>query len=123
MTALNAMHDKMQRLLRDMGGRVDAIFFCPHNPESDEPPCGCRKPLPGLFEEIRERYGVDMRTVHTAGDTSRDLHAGATVGCPTHLVCTGKSQHKIPDGLPVGTVIHADLLAFADWVITHEKSD
>jgi D-glycero-D-manno-heptose 1,7-bisphosphate phosphatase len=119
MAALNAMHDKMHRLLREAGGRVDAIFFCPHNPESDAEACNCRKPLPGLFEQIRDRYGVDMTTVHSVGDTLRDLQAGNAVGCPTHLVRTGKSQLKVPSNLPAGTEIHADLMAFADWMLSH----
>jgi D-glycero-D-manno-heptose 1,7-bisphosphate phosphatase len=118
MKELNAMHDKMQRLLKMVGGRVDSIFFCPHNPESDEEACTCRKPQPGLFEQIRDRYGVDLSSVHTVGDTLRDLQAGSAVGCPTHLVRTGKSQFKVPNGLPEGTLIHTDLMAFADWLLS-----
>lgn len=122
MAALNAMHDKMHRLLREAGGRVDSIFFCPHNPESGEEACNCRKPLPGLFEQIRDRYGADMTKVHSVGDTLRDLQASAAVGCPAHLVRTGKSQFKIPTNLPVGTHIHNDLMAFADWVIDNQSA-
>jgi D-glycero-D-manno-heptose 1,7-bisphosphate phosphatase len=116
---LNDMHSKMHSLLRQVGGRIDSIFFCPHNPESDEDACNCRKPLPGLFEQIRDRYGLDMRTVPTVGDTLRDLQAGAALGCPTHLVRTGKSQLKVPSNLPMDTQIHTDLVAFADWVIAN----
>jgi D-glycero-D-manno-heptose 1,7-bisphosphate phosphatase len=126
MEELNAMHEKMHRLLREAGGRVDAIFFCPHNPESETEAgaqaCRCRKPLPGLFEQIRDRYGVDMTAVPTVGDTLRDLQAGAAVGCPTHLVRTGKSQLKLPSGLPEGTHIHTDLMAFADWMLANPNT-
>lgn len=121
-TELNEMHSKMQRLLKEVGGRIDSIFFCPHNPTSAEQiaaPCTCRKPLPGLFEQIQSRYGADMTQVHTAGDTLRDMQAGSAVGCPTHLVRTGKSEKTVPTGLPAGTVIHSDLMAFADWIVTH----
>ncbi|MDI9333529.1 MAG: D-glycero-beta-D-manno-heptose 1,7-bisphosphate 7-phosphatase [Cytophagales bacterium] len=122
MAALNAMHDKMHRLLRKVGGRVDAIFFCPHNPASGDAPCHCRKPRPGLFEKIRDRYGVDMTTVASVGDTLRDLQASVAVGCAPHLVRTGKSQHQTPEHLPEGTRIHADLMAFADWMIAHSTT-
>lgn len=118
-TALNEMHSKMHRMLREVGGRIDSIFFCPHDPTSSDAPCNCRKPGPGLFEQIKERYGVDMRSVPTVGDTLRDLQAGHAIGCPTHLVRTGKSEHHIPDHLPAGTVVHSDLMAFADWIVTH----
>ena len=120
MTELNAMHEKMQRLLKEVGGRVDAIFFCPHDPEAET--CTCRKPLPGLFEQIRDRYGADMTKVHSVGDTLRDLEASSAVGCPTHLVRTGKSELKVPINLPANTRIHFDLMSFADWLITSEKA-
>jgi D-glycero-D-manno-heptose 1,7-bisphosphate phosphatase len=113
--ALNAMHNKMDAQLKPLGGRVDAIFFCPHKPEEN---CACRKPLPGLFQQIKERYALDMTHVHTVGDSLRDLQAGAAVSCKTHLVRTGKSQFKAPVDLPSGTHIHNDLMAFADYLLT-----
>jgi D-glycero-D-manno-heptose 1,7-bisphosphate phosphatase len=115
MAELNAMHEKMNRLLKQVGGRVDSIFFCPHDPTAES--CNCRKPLPGLFEQIRDRYGADMTKVHSVGDTLRDLQASSAVGCPTHLVRTGKSAHRVPSNLPTGTVTHNDLMAFADWIL------
>ncbi|MFH0934668.1 MAG: HAD-IIIA family hydrolase, partial [Pseudomonadota bacterium] len=30
MAALNAMHDKMHKAANQLGGRIDAVFFCPH---------------------------------------------------------------------------------------------
>jgi D-glycero-D-manno-heptose 1,7-bisphosphate phosphatase len=120
MAELNAMHEKMNRLLKQVGGRVDSIFFCPHDPTAES--CNCRKPLPGLFEQIQERYGADIRQVLSVGDALRDLQAAAAVGCPVHLVRTGKSEQKAPDNLPAGTRIHTNLMAFADWVIANRTS-
>ena len=57
MAALNAIHARMNRELAEVGGRIDAVFFCPHGPDDG---CRCRKPLPGLFETIGDRYGVDL---------------------------------------------------------------
>ena len=116
--ALNAMHAKMHKLLAAMGARVDAVFFCPHGPEDA---CQCRKPLPGLFEQIGERFGVDLRGVPTVGDSLRDLQAGVAAGCEPHLVLTGKGvpyRHRpLPETFPAGTQVHADLGAFADHLI------
>lgn len=123
---LNAMHSKMHHELRQWGARVDAIFFCPHNPESDlieESSCSCRKPLPGMFEQIGQRYGIPLKGVPTVGDALRDMQAGFAAGCATHLVRTGKSQHRVPDSLPPGTLIHADLMAFAQHLIASEYPD
>jgi D-glycero-D-manno-heptose 1,7-bisphosphate phosphatase len=116
--ALNAMHAKMHKLVAAAGGRVDAVFFCPHSPEDA---CNCRKPASGLFEQISERYGMDLKGVHTVGDTLRDLQAGAAVGCQPHLVLTGKAEklrgQPVPDDFPAGTRTHNDLMAFADWLM------
>ena len=108
-------------LLAAAGGRVDAVFYCPHGPEEA---CQCRKPQPGLFEQIRDRYGMDLKGVPTVGDSLRDLQAGAAAGCDTHLVLTGKGEalrgQALPAHFPADTRVHADLSAFADWLLgTH----
>jgi D-glycero-D-manno-heptose 1,7-bisphosphate phosphatase len=116
--SLNAMHAKMLKLLAAAGGRIDAIFYCPHTAEED---CHCRKPKPGLFEQIGLRFGVPLRGVPVVGDSLRDLLAGAAAGCDPHLVLTGKSEKyrgmAPPDGLPPGTCVHQDLSAFADFIL------
>jgi D-glycero-D-manno-heptose 1,7-bisphosphate phosphatase len=120
MATLNAMHLKMNTLLAQHGGRVDAVFFCPHAPEDN---CDCRKPLPGLFEKIGERYGVELASVPAVGDALRDLQAAASAGCPPHLVLTGKSKHLDEAGIArmheqvPGLTVHADLAAFAEALI------
>jgi D-glycero-D-manno-heptose 1,7-bisphosphate phosphatase len=124
MASLNAIHAKMHRQLAAVGGRVEAIFFCPHAPEDG---CHCRKPEPGLFEQVSDRFGVPAEEVPVAGNALRHVQAGAAAGCPTHLLLTGKSGHLRGDagtadasaiaGLPPGTRVHADLAAFADWLL------
>jgi D-glycero-D-manno-heptose 1,7-bisphosphate phosphatase len=115
--SLNAIHAKMHKAVAAMGGRIDAVFYCPHSPDEG---CQCRKPAPGLFEQIGERFGVDLRTAHVVGDTVRDLQAGAAVGCQPNLVLTGKGEalrgKPLPEGYPEGTRVHRDLAAFAEWL-------
>ena len=117
-TALNAMHAKMIRLLSAVGGRVDAIFYCPHTPDDN---CHCRKPEPGLFEQIGERYGSDLSEVHAVGDSLRDVLAGAKAGCQPHLVLTGHGAalrgRELPDTFPANTQVHEDIAAFAEWLL------
>lgn len=120
MAALNAMHLKMTGMLATLGGRVDAIFFCPHTADEG---CECRKPLPGLFEQIAQRYGMQMSGVPVVGDTLRDLQAGTVLGCEPHLVRTGKMAGRSDEEVEAvaaqvpGTRIHADLAAFADYLV------
>jgi len=117
--SLNAMHAKMNKLLAIQGGRIDAVFYCPHAADDK---CNCRKPLPGLFEQIGERYNMSMVGVPTAGDSARDLQAGVAVGCEPHLVLSGKSaQYKgqtLPAEFPAGTRVHDDLMGFADFILS-----
>ena len=114
MAALNAIQAKMNKQLAAVGGRVEAIFYCPHAPEEA---CTCRKPAPGLFHKIGERYKVDLRNIHAVGDSVRDVQAAAAAGCIPHLVLTGKGAPVQTDPLPPefapGTRVHADLGAFA----------
>jgi len=116
---LNQMHDKMNKALAKAGGRVDAIFYCPHTPDEH---CQCRKPLPGLFEQIGERFGVDLKEVHAVGDSLRDAQAASVSGCMPHLVLTGKGEQfvdqTLPNTFPLQTRIHTDLATFADWLLT-----
>lgn len=125
MSALNAMHAKMHQLLMRHGGRVDAIFFCPHSPEDH---CTCRKPQPGLFRMIGQRFGVELHGVPMVGDLPRDVLAAQSVGCEPHLVRTGQaatmSEQELLDlrqQVP-GLTIHPDLSAFADFLIIREQS-
>lgn len=109
MDTLNAINEKMVKAIGQVGGRLDAIFFCPHAADS---PCDCRKPKPGMFLQIAERFNVDMKCVPVVGDSLRDLQAGVAVGCKPYLVLTGKGKKTAIDpALPEGTVIFPDLAA------------
>jgi len=107
MPTLNAIHDKMLKAAAHAGGRIDAIFFCPHTPEAG---CSCRKPKSGMIEEIATRYNTDLKDVPAIGDSLRDLEAAARLGAQPILVRTGKGEHTLAKGgLPEGTRVYADL--------------
>lgn len=109
MDTLNAINEKMVKSLAQAGGRLDAIFFCPHSADST---CECRKPRPGLFLQIAERFNVSLDRVPAVGDSLRDLQAGVAVGCKPYLVLTGKGMKTRDDpALPEGTLIYPDLAA------------
>lgn len=116
MDTLNAINTKMVKSLADVGGRLDAIFFCPHPADST---CDCRKPKSGMFLQIAERFSVDLNGVPVVGDSLRDLQAGVAVGCVPYLVLTGKGQKTRDDpDLPPNTLIYPDLATVvADLVV------
>lgn len=111
MATLNAIHDTMHRAVHLAGGRIDAIFFCPHAGDAN---CECRKPKPGMLLEIAKRMNVELDGVPMVGDSLRDLQAAAAAGARPVLVLTGKGRKtRDAGGLPAGTVVVADLAAFA----------
>lgn len=121
MAVINAQQTRMNKLLAAVGGRVDAVFFCPHAPDEG---CRCRKPQPGLFEQIGERLGIDLRGTPAVGDAAEDLLAAVATGCEPHLVLTGQgAQYRgqfLPSSFPAGTQVHEDLAAFAEFLIERD---
>ena len=113
--ALNAIHKRMNKELAAVGGRLDAIFYCPHTPADA---CTCRKPLPGLLEQVAERFGVSLNGVPFVGDSLSDMQAAHAACCTAHLVLTGWSEplrgKALPDAFPPLTQVHTDLNAFVD---------
>ena len=112
---LHAMHVKMDRLLAQIGGRIDAVFFCPDTPDNASE---FRKPSPGMLFDIAMRLHVDLTDVPVVGDSESDLLAAARAGARPCLVRTGKGQwteRKLSE--PVATF--DNLAAFVDHLLEH----
>jgi D-glycero-D-manno-heptose 1,7-bisphosphate phosphatase len=119
MDMLNQIHDKMHKALFVIGGRIEAIFYCPHAADSD---CDCRKPKPGMFTRISQTLNIDLNGVPAIGDSLRDLQAAASAGCQPVLVLTGKGEKTQADGdLPPGTQIFPDLAQAVDAILAKGK--
>lgn len=114
---LNSMHRKMRRELSIHGAQIEAIFFCPHGPEAQ---CKCRKPLPGLLEDIARRLPVDLTDVPLIGDSIGDIRAAKAVGAHPILVRTGKGGYTAAyHGEELeGISIYADLSAATDSLLS-----
>ena len=109
---LNLMHDKMHKLVAQAGGRIDAVFYCPHKNDDH---CACRKPAPGMFEEIAKRFRMSLAGVPAVGDSLRDLVASAALGCQPMVVRTGKGAKTVAaGGMPEGTLSFDNLAAVAE---------
>jgi len=97
--ALADMHSKLHALVADAGGRVDHIAICPHGPDDN---CDCRKPLPGLLQQISTTLNVSLANAPVIGDSLRDLEAAQSVGARPILVRTGngrKTEGNLPAAL------------------------
>lgn len=118
MATLIAINDKMHKALAQLGGRIDALFYCPHTADSA---CGCRKPKPGMLIEIGNRFGVELTGVPCVGDSVRDLQAAAAVEAQPILVLSGKGEKTLRDGaFPANTVIFPDLAFVATALLADD---
>ena len=114
---LNRIHSKMHHLLTQMGGSIEAILFCPHLPDDN---CNCRKPRPGLLQELGRRLHIQLNGVPAVGDSLRDLQAAQAVGAKPLLVRTGKGK-MIAEGtnLPPGIELYDDLASVVEALLKH----
>jgi len=112
---LNAIHQKMHAAAQRVGAHIDAVFFCPHAADDN---CDCRKPKPGMLQEIAKRFDLSLKGVPAVGDSLRDLQAGFVSGCTPYLVLTGKGEKtRGKGGLPPGTTVFPDLAAVVDHLL------
>lgn len=89
---LDGIHEKMLGMVNAMGGRVEGIFYCPHQPDAN---CECRKPKPGLLLQISRDARQTLHKVPVIGDSLRDLEAALAVDAMPVLVKTGKGSNTL----------------------------
>lgn len=94
---LTAIHHKMQQQLQAIGGHIDRLVYCPHAPADC---CACRKPEPGLYQQIAAHFGCTLQGVPVIGDSTRDLVAAMQVAACPIRVLTGKGRQTAQD--PIG---------------------
>ncbi len=115
MATVNAINEKMHKALAQAGGRIDAIFYCAHAADED---CRCRKPKPGMLEDIGQRLNTPLDSVPLVGDSLRDLQAAAAVNAQPILVLTGKGETTVEQGgLPAGTMVFSNLAEAVKFII------
>lgn len=113
---LDAMHQRLLDLVQEAGGEIEGIFYCPHGPEDQ---CRCRKPLPGLFEQIEQYLGAPLSGSPAVGDSLRDLQAASAVGAKPILVRTGKGERTLASGKGLENIpVFKDLSAVVDDLLS-----
>jgi len=111
--ALNEMHQKLNKMVEEKGGRIAGIFFCPHHPDAD---CPCRKPRPGLLQQIQESAGKAVANQPFVGDSLKDLQAALEIGAKPVLVRTGngtETETRLGKLNDPRIEVYDDLAAFA----------
>ena len=114
---LERIHSELQRLLAAEGGRLDAIYYCPHHPDYTGA-CDCRKPAPGMILQAQADFDIDLANSWVIGDSMKDIRVSRNVGAHSALVKTGKAGRDAgPDDIPDGVF---DSLEEAVMFITRE---
>lgn len=110
-TILQAIHDKMRRALRALGGDIENIYYCPHHPDDG---CDCRKPKIGMLKQIAQDTSCALQGVPFVGDSLTDIQAAQAMGCQPVLVRTGKGEKTFAQlSLPSDIPVFRDLADFA----------
>lgn len=90
---LGTLHDHLRALLRPFEATLDAIYYCPHHENANDPAyrlvCDCRKPRPGLLKRAAGDFGLDLSRCVLIGDRTVDLEAARAAGAVAWLVRTG----------------------------------
>ncbi len=112
---LNLMHDRMIELVENKGGKISAIAYCPHHPDDK---CDCRKPKPGLVDQIEKILNTSAQGAFFIGDTEKDMQIGISKGCSPILVKTGKGARTLKAGLKTqGVDVYDNLAAAVDAIL------
>ncbi len=100
----------MRESLGQKGARIDAIYYCPHHPESKMETyrvvCDCRKPAPGMLKRAEKDWDIDLQRSFMVGDKLGDIESGKRAGCYTIMVKTGQGAQQLK-----GTDIECDYIA------------
>ncbi|MCY3742311.1 MAG: D-glycero-beta-D-manno-heptose 1,7-bisphosphate 7-phosphatase [Candidatus Poribacteria bacterium] len=88
---LKDIHSRMVSKIAETGGRIDAVYYCPHHPKAG---CECRKPKPGMLIRAVREHNIELSSAYLIGDSTTDIQAGRCVGTKTLLVLTGLGQES-----------------------------
>ena len=111
------IHNYMCSLVENVGGHIDAVFYCPHGPEDG---CSCRKPLPGMLYQIEGVFNLSTRNAFFVGDTEKDIDIALANHCRPVLVRTGKGaavEKQLGIEKKTQVKIVDDLAAAVDFIL------
>jgi len=95
---IEKIHQKILDHFNSFQIKIDAIYFCPHTPNSE---CMCRKPKTKLFEMAINEFDIDILNSWVIGDSDSDIQAGQSLGCKTLKIPTNSDLEKY-----VSKIIH-----------------
>lgn len=123
------VHALLASELERGGGRLDAVFYCPHHPSVGEPPyrqdCDCRKPRPGLLRRAAAELGLDLTRCWMVGDRHSDVELARNAGARAAFVLTGygrgELEHQARDWRHRPDLVAEDLLEAVREIIRSDE--
>ena len=85
------VQEEVERRLAGLGAHLDAVYFCPHDPERES--CRCRKPGTELFVRAGEELGLEPGRCLFVGDRIRDVEPGLRLGGEVILVAGADGKY------------------------------
>ena len=101
---LESIHKRMCQDLAAQGAEITEVYYCPHELE---PPCGCRKPAPGMLLTAARAHQIDLSASWMIGDSDIDVEAGRNAGCRTVRIVTGDEVPKEAGDLIAPSLLEA----------------
>ncbi|MBR2591177.1 MAG: D-glycero-beta-D-manno-heptose 1,7-bisphosphate 7-phosphatase, partial [Clostridia bacterium] len=100
---LDAIHHTLEYYLAREGSYLDAIYYCPHHPESGfagerkeyKIECDCRKPKPGMILKAQQDFNIDLQRSYMAGDSQTDIGAALAAGCKPVLIGNPSADESV----------------------------
>lgn len=116
------IHVRMRAMVAAAGGRIDAVYLCPHRPEDG---CDCRKPRPGMLRRAAREHGLDLSRSYFIGDALSDAQAAAAAGATPIFVSSGRGAEQrdalLADPWLRATRIVDDLAAAAEVILEAQR--
>lgn len=111
------MHSLMCGLVEQEGGMISTVVYCPHGPEEG---CRCRKPAPGLLEQIAEELHIPVAGAWYVGDSKKDIELAVAMKCIPILVRSGKgleTEARLKQANAFPALVFDDLAGAADFIL------
>ena len=104
----SAMHEIHDAIQLELGGMIDAFYYCPHLPCDG---CECRKPELGMIKSAMADRPIDLAGSWMFGDKKIDVETGINAGISSAMVLTGYGRAHSQTMEIKPDVLAEDLLA------------
>ena len=93
---LEEIHQNMLDRVKEHGGHVKAIYYCPHTPSEN---CECRKPKPGMVLKAVKDLDIDLGRSYLVGDSEKDIELAQSLDMKSVRISKGRSTISVSDNL------------------------